>query len=139
MTTRPPGLAQHHSSESQGCRYLPGYGCQSTSTAATPWASGAVSGHKSLHRAGQFEVEARALLGRDGGFAGQGTPDVTTWMLSVSGVGDGAPAIGRGEVHAVGHGPAPIRTGIDPGQPVLDAQDAADVARIAVGVPAAWC
>ena len=93
-------------------------------------------GHKALHGAGQVEVEARPTLGRERGFAGQFAPQVGDEHTLLDAVGDRPAAVGGGQVEAVGHRAAPVGPGVDAGQAVVNAHEAADVARVAVGVPA---
>jgi len=91
---------------------------------------------EALHRAGELEVVARPAFGRQRRLPVQRPPDVDHVVAHAHGVGDRPPAVGGGDVQPVGHRGAPVRPGLDPGQAVLDAQQAADVAGVAVRVPA---
>ena len=80
---------------------------------------------------------ASAALGLDRLQAMQRASRVDQLQALINSVRDGAAAISRGDVQAVGHGPAEIRTAGQARQPVLDAHQAADIARVAIGIPAA--
>ena len=93
--------------------------------------------HETLHGAGQVEVIKGAVFGRDRRLPAQRASRIDQADALGDGVGDRIAAIGRGNIHAVGDGPAIIGPGSQTGQPVLDAHQAADIARVAIGIPAA--
>lgn len=95
----------------------------------------ALLGTEALDRARQVEVEARPVLRRDRPQPGQRSPAVDHTEGLGHRIGDRPPALGGGEVEAVGDRAAPVRPGIESGQAVLDAEEAADVAGVAVGIP----
>src|SRR5262249_25947106 len=91
---------------------------------------------EALNAAGEVEVEAGAVLWGDGRLVGEGAAGVDDVEGLDRGVGDGAAAVGGGEVEAVGDRAAPVVVAGEGAETVFDAEEAADVAGVAVGVPA---
>ena len=85
---------------------------------------------------GQGEVETGTALGADRLLTGQVAADVDDAIRFRNRVGDASPAIGRREVEPVRHRAAPVGSHIQARQAVLDAEQAAQVPGVAVGVPA---
>ena len=86
-------------------------------------------------------MELGAAFRRQRLLAGKAASHVDDVHRFAGAVADRPAAVGRRQVDAVGHRTAPVEslleTCLDPGQPLLDPQETADVARVAVGVPAA--
>ncbi len=92
---------------------------------------------ESLLAAGQREVELRAVLGRIGSLsAGEFKAEIGEIVGLAHRIIDRVAAIGGRDQHAVGDRSAPVGAFFQPFEAVHDAQQAADVAGIAVRVPA---
>src|SRR5690606_3408832 len=89
---------------------------------------------EALHRARQLEVEAGPALGSDRFHAGEGAADVDDLVRLRHGVGDGSSTIRRGEVEAVGHGPAPVAIAPQGGETAAEPGETDGVAGGAVAV-----
>jgi len=63
---------------------------------------------ETLDAAGKLEVVASSSLGRDPGFAGEGTAGIDDVEGLGRGVGDGAAAVGGRKVEAIGDGTTPV-------------------------------
>ena len=101
---------------------------------------------ESLHGTGQREVIARALFRLQRIEALQTAAQVDQPVRLLHGVGNAAPAVGGGQVEPVRHRAAPLadavavsacRGGVERLQAAADAEQATDVAGVAVGVPTA--
>ena len=91
---------------------------------------------EALHGARKREVVASAALGRIEGAIGQRVAHAGDARGLGDGIADAAAGIGAWQIADVRNRPAPIGTGVDAGQAVLDAEQAAEIAGVAVGVPA---
>ena len=91
---------------------------------------------EALHGAGVGEVVARAALGRGEGAAGERMAGAQDAVRLRHGVAHAAAAVGARQIADVGHRAAPVRPGVDALEAKLDAQQTAQIAGVAVGVPA---
>ena len=139
IRVNPAVLAQAHAAEADGQRTI------STLAVAPDVAHrrhpGRVAGGillEPLHRTGEREMVAGTVLVDGRLLSRQPGADVYQARGLRHRVRHGVAAVGRGQQHAVRDRSAPVGTALlDAGQAVLDAQQAADVAGVAVGVPTA--
>ena len=91
---------------------------------------------EALHGAGVREVVARAAFGRGELAAGQRVAGADDAVGLRHRIAHPAAAVGAGQIADVGHRAAPVRAGVDAVEAMLDAEQTAEVAGVAVGVPA---
>ena len=91
---------------------------------------------EALHRAGHREVVAGAGLRRVEAAAGQRVAHAGDAHRLGDGIAHAAAAVRARQIADVRHRAAPIRPGIDALEPVLDAEQTAEVAGVAVRIPA---
>src|SRR3990172_8653409 len=82
-------------------------------------------------------MEARAGFGRNARLAGQGPPNIGYANGFRGGVADRPPPVDRRQIEAVGDRPAPVGSGLDSLEAILDPEQTAQIAGVAVRVPAA--
>ena len=92
---------------------------------------------ETLNAAGKSEAKSRTPLWRHRGRQARQTVARMNKRLRLDHcIGDRLAAGGRGDIHPVSDRAAPVRPGVDRRQTVLDAEQAANVPSVAVGVPA---